>query len=91
VIEVRWTLPAQADLARIDDELAEIDLDYADRVGAAAIAAARFLAEWPGAGPEFEGGRHKWPVKKTPYILIYRIRSKRLEITRVCHVKENWR
>lgn len=91
MIEIHWTAPARADLERIDLELAERDPEYADRVGAAAIASARFLAEWPGAGPEVERGRHKWPVHGTPYLLVYRIKRKRIEITRVRHARENWR
>jgi toxin ParE1/3/4 len=91
VIEAEWTAPAQADLAAIDDELAAKDPDYADRVGAAAIAAAGFLAEWPRAGPKIGRRRRKWPVQGTPYFLFYRIHRNRLEITRVRHAKENWR
>lgn len=91
VIEVKWTKPAQSDLARIDDELFERDPDFADRVGAAAIEAASFVAEWPGAGSEGGAGRDKWPVKGTPYILLYRIRRGHLQILRVQHNRQDWR
>jgi toxin ParE1/3/4 len=91
VIEVEWTRPAQADLAQIDQELAERDPDFADRVGGAAIEAAAFISEWPGAGPRIGARRRKWPVKGTLYILLYRLRRGRLQIVRVQHNRRNWR
>ena len=42
-----WTQPAQDDLAAIDSYYAALDPDLADRIGRAAIAAGRFLAEHP--------------------------------------------
>lgn len=88
---VDWTAPAKADLARIDSYFAHADPAFADLVGFAAIAAGRFLARWPGAGPPIEGEiSHKWPVKGTRYILFYRPLADRIEVLRVRHEREDW-
>ena len=86
-----WTLLAQIDLARIDDFNARRNLDYADLVGRAAIAAGDFLADFPGAGPIVDGYERKWRVSETDYVLIYRIVPHGVEILRVYHGRENWR
>ncbi len=89
---VRWTPDARADLARIDDFYAEIDADYADRIGDAAIAAADSLAESPLVAAVIEGlDARKWRVPKTPYILFVRIKGPTLEVLRVRHDREDWK
>ncbi|MDB5686897.1 MAG: hypothetical protein JWR77_1486 [Rhizorhabdus sp.] len=42
MIAVEWTIPAQDDLARLDDQLTVLDPDLADRVGRAVIASGAF-------------------------------------------------
>ena len=88
---VVWVKSAQADLARIDDFNARRGRDFADRVGRAAIAAGRFLAGNPEAGPALHAGERKWRVPSTDYVLVYRIVASRIEILRVYHGRENWR
>ncbi len=84
---VRWSRDAQADLATIDDEFKKIDPNTASRVGASALNAARFLADFPGAGPTVLNTRlRKWRVAGTPYILLYRLADGDLFIVRVIHV-----
>ncbi len=88
---VDWTAPAKADLARIDNYFAQADPAFADSVGYAAIAAGRFLVQWPGAGSPIEGETsNKWPVKGTPYVLVYRPLADRIEVLRVRHEREDW-
>ncbi len=84
---VRWSRDAQADLATIDDEFDTIDPNTASRVGTSAVNAARFLADYPGAGPAVPNTRlRKWRVAGTPYILLYRLADGDLFIVRVVHV-----
>ncbi|HEY0311732.1 MAG TPA: type II toxin-antitoxin system RelE/ParE family toxin [Allosphingosinicella sp.] len=90
MIIVEWARAAQADLARIDEHLAEIDPGFADRVGAAAIGAARFLAQWPNSGAAVGFGTRNKTIVATPYILLYRLAVDRIQILRVRHVRENW-
>lgn len=86
-----WTPLAQIDLARIDDFNARRDLDYADLVGRAAIAAGNFLADFPAAGPIVDRDERKWRVPDTDYVLIYRIAPNGVEMLRAYHGRENWR
>jgi toxin ParE1/3/4 len=87
----RWTAPARADLASIDDHLAVSDPGFADQVGRAAIEAGQFLAEFPFAGEEVLPDHRRWHVRRTPYILFYRVLADSVEIVRVRHEKQNWR
>lgn len=87
-----WTPDAKRDLSRIDDYFAESDHEFADRVGRLAIDTARFLAENQYVGPVIEpGSSRKWPVRKTPYLLIYRPVRGGVEILRVRHAHEDWK
>ena len=86
-----WTADAQADLAKIDDFYAETAPDYADRVGDAALAAARFLTEFPHAGASIDiDDIRKCLVRATPYVLIYRPMRDTVQILRVRHMSEDW-
>ena len=88
---VLWSKDAVDDLASIDDFYVALDVDYADRVGRAAIRAARFLADHPGAGPIVTGEFRKWRIPGTRHLLVYRVRTEAVEILRVHHGRENWR
>lgn len=87
----RWTARARADLANVDDYYRRIAPDYARRVGRQALAAARFLAVNPEAGPRFGGGTRKWRIRASDYLLIYRVAPGGVEILRLRHAHENWR
>ena len=91
MVSIEWTRPARDDLARLDEQLSDLDPDLADRVGRAVIASGAFLTEHPRAGPDF--GRHflrKWRVRGTRYILIYRIRGDTVQILRLVHDRSDW-
>jgi toxin ParE1/3/4 len=87
----RWTPAAQDDFSALDDESSQLSSDYAYRVGRAALAAARFLAENPGAGPVLDGTVRKWRVRQTDYVLLYRITKTGVEILRLMHAMRDWR
>lgn len=86
-----WTREARADLEALDDEFSQLSPDYAYRVGRAALAAGRFLAEYPKAGPVLEGEVRKWLVQRTDYVLLYRQTGDGVEILRLHHAKRDWR
>lgn len=89
---VEWTLAARGDLAEIDAEFAARDAEFADRVGRMAILAGRLLSEWPGSGSLMSDGLvRKWPVRGTPYLLLYRVLKGRIQILRVRRAREDWR
>jgi plasmid stabilization system protein ParE len=89
--KAEWTREAQADLAALDDEFSQLSPDYAYRVGRAALAAGRFLAECPQAGPILDGPVRKWLVQRTDYVLLYRQIANGVEILRLQHAKRDWR
>jgi toxin ParE1/3/4 len=86
-----WTRLAQADLAAIDDYYERLNPDFALRVARKAIAASRFLADHPRAGPEIDPGIRKWRVPTTDYILVYRVVGGGIEVVRVYHAQQQWR
>lgn len=86
-----WTREAQADLAALDDEFSQLSDDYAYRVGRAALAAGRFLAEHPQAGPVLDGVIRKWLVQRTDYVILYRQTAHGIEVVRLQHAKRDWR
>jgi len=86
-----WTRPAQDDFAALDDEFSQLGADYAQRVGRAALAAGRFLAEHPGAGPVLDGTIRKWSVRHTDYVILYRQVADGVEILRLHHNRRDWR
>ncbi|TXC69694.1 type II toxin-antitoxin system RelE/ParE family toxin [Sphingomonas ginsenosidivorax] len=88
---VRWTKDARADLAAADAYYRPLNPDFSYRIGQSAIAAGRFLAEHPRAGPVFGGGARKWRIANTDYLLIYRLVDGGVEIVRLRHAYENWR
>jgi plasmid stabilization system protein ParE len=87
----RWTEPAQADFARIDDFYQPLAPAFADRLGDAALRTARFLAENPRAGTIIEGELRKWRITSFDYVLLYRVVADGVEILRMHHARENWR
>jgi toxin ParE1/3/4 len=86
----RWTRPALSDLADIDDRNRPLSSDHADRVAREAVAAGRFLAEYPMAGPVISDGVRKWRVRGTDFILLYHVEAGAVTILRVRHAREDW-
>jgi len=87
----RWTPTAQDDFSALDDESSKLGPEYAYRVGGAALAAARFLAENPGAGPVLDETVCKWRVRQTDYVLLYRSTETGVDIVRLIHAMRDWR
>lgn len=89
--KAEWTREAQVDLDALDKEFSQLSPDYAYRVGRAALAAGRFLADYPKAGPVLDGTVRKWLVQRTEYVLLYRQIAGGVEILRLQHAKRDWR
>lgn len=89
---ISWADAAKQDLANIDDWFEHRDPEFADRVGSAAIAAARLITEFPHAGAALDGTQvRKWTIAGTDYRLIYLVTDNYVEIVRVRHARDNWR
>jgi toxin ParE1/3/4 len=88
---VRWSAEARADLARIDDYHFSSDHEFADHALRQAFASGHKLAQNPYMGPLTDNGiDRKWPVRKTPYILLYRLMDNGVWIARVVHAASDW-
>jgi plasmid stabilization system protein ParE len=87
-----WSIPAEADLAGIDDYWFGLDRDQADRLLDRIEQAAERLRFLPEGGPIIGNDTtRKWRVAGAPYILLYRVRSDAIEILRVHHARQDWR
>ncbi len=85
-----WSAQAQLDLALIDDQLFVEDPDFANRVALSALYSAHFLLDRPYAGATIgENAHRKWPINKTPYILIYGPDKTDITILRVYHERQD--
>jgi plasmid stabilization system protein ParE len=76
-----------ASLDRRDDPFAS----HVDRIGRAALAAGRFLAEHPRAGATLASGLRKWSVRGPQRILVYRLGAGDVHIIRLLDARSGWR
>ena len=86
-----WAGPARRDLFRIAADAGELDRDLPlillERVEKAPLT----LLDYPGMGTPLGSTRlRKWPVRKTPFILIYAERGDTVEVRRVLHAASDW-
>lgn len=87
-----WSGPARRDLYDIAAEYGAIDPDLElamlDQVEHAPLA----LLSYPEMGsPTLERGLRKWPIRHTPFLLLYSVAPREIEIRRVVHGRSNWR
>jgi addiction module RelE/StbE family toxin len=88
---LRWARAATDDLVAIADHYDGISHELRQRILSQVIAAPRLLRERPLIGPSAGlHGLRKWPVKHTPFVLLYRVTSDQIEIARVVHAAQNW-
>jgi plasmid stabilization system protein ParE len=89
---IRWTQPAEDDLAAIDEYWMGYSVASADTMLARIHTAADFLRGMPHGGPRIdEIAARKWTVRGTNCLIIYRIHDGQIEVLRVHHAAENWR
>lgn len=89
---VTWAASAIADLNDIKAYLTEnYGAVFADHMIAELVRAARWLTEFPQAGPPvgIEGWR-KWRPRKGRHILVYVPQSDGIHVLRVRHERNDW-
>jgi toxin ParE1/3/4 len=90
-MQLRWALRARLDLFEIADHYDRIDPAIGDSLLAEIETAPLFLTGHPHAGPlVFQSGFRKWRVRRTPFILLYRVSRTSVEVARVVHHSTNW-
>lgn len=84
---------AEADIDRLTDFLAEIDLDAAEKVAGLIVHAARILERHPGIGRPARFGRRELVIShgKTGYVALYREDRPRdrVEMLAIRHQRES--
>lgn len=82
-----------ADLTSIQRYYHDIDFALGEALFIRIVNAPKSLLERPGLGsPTGRQGTRKWRIKRTPFLLLYRIRKDgAVEILRVRHAAQDWR
>ncbi|HEX8165590.1 MAG TPA: type II toxin-antitoxin system RelE/ParE family toxin [Beijerinckiaceae bacterium] len=90
-MRIVWTEPASRDLEGIGDYIAKDNPAAARRIVRAVEVAVRRLARFPHSGrPGHRAGTRDLVVPRTPYIVPYRVHSRKLEILAVFHGARDW-
>ena len=90
-MKLRWTRLALDDLDRAHEYIAREDVSVAQAIAQRVWDSSRQLIDFPRLGAPLAGDSRLWPVLRTPYILVYRIRDETVEILRVWHSRQDWR
>jgi plasmid stabilization system protein ParE len=91
-MRIIWARPARNDLFEIADYYRDIAPHFIDAVADRVEAAAIPLLANPYIGPEIGDTRvRRWNVRGTPFLLIYAVRGREIEIRRVRHGASKWR
>jgi toxin ParE1/3/4 len=86
-----WALQAEADLYEIADHYAAISPDLADEILNRIFEGPLVLLDYPQLGqPAGLLELRKWAVRRTPFILLYRVLGTDLEVARVVHAASDW-
>ena len=86
-----WSHASLRDLSAIEDFIGADNPRAALRIGRAIRDRAEQLRRFPASGPSLEGEFRSLKVRDAPYVLVYRIGERRIEILRVRHAREDWR
>ncbi len=87
-----WTKLSIVDLSGIRDRLVtEAGKPSALRTFERIRQQAQKFEAFAALGPALTAKRRKMLVRKTSYVIIYRIKATSIDILRVKHVRQNWR
>lgn len=90
-MKVLWSPTAERNADAIWEYIAQDDIDAADRIRTALDAAAERLGIHPRLGKSGRARKtRELVVAGTPYLLIYRVSPKKVEIARVLHGRQDW-
>jgi toxin ParE1/3/4 len=90
---IRWTPPALNDLKTISHRIEEQrNLATANRVCRHIYDSIQSLRRNPHTGrPGSEDGTRELVIHRSPYIVVYRLRSEAVQILRIWHGAQDWR
>jgi addiction module RelE/StbE family toxin len=86
-----WRRRAQRDLHELVAYIAEDSIQGAELVAARILKAAELLTEFPRGGRAGRvAGTRERVVRRTPYILVYKVDPKQVRVLRVYHAAQKW-
>ena len=91
-MEVRWSLPAAEDLERICEWIARDNPEAARRVARTIYDGCGSLKQFPNLGRASRrlAGRRELTFPPLPYIVVYQVTPKTVEISRIFHAAQDW-
>jgi len=91
-MEIRWSLPAAEDLERICEWIERDNPDAARRVARTIYDGCARLEHFPNLGRASQrlAGWRELRFPPLPYIVIYRVSSTAIEISRIFHGAQDW-
>ena len=91
-MEVRWSLPAADDLARICERIQRDNPRVARRVAKTIYDGCARLGDFPNLGRTSRRitGRRELTFSTLAYIVVYQVKENAVEISRVFHGAQNW-
>jgi toxin ParE1/3/4 len=85
-MRIRWTPAAAVDLQRINDYLKDHHPHYREATIRKVYAAIQSLKEWPQLGrPGREEGTRELLFPPLPYVAVYRVKERSVEVLRIYH------
>ena len=89
-MRIRWTPAAGADLQNISDYLKKHHPRYRGATMRKLYGTIADLKQWPGRGrPGREAGTREILFPPTPYVAVYRLREKTIEVVRIYHAAQD--
>jgi toxin ParE1/3/4 len=89
--EVRWSAQAADDVAAIAEGMRDaLGLPVADRLIERIERAAETLALFPLMGRRLDTGERRWPVRRTPYVVLYEPLEEGIYVLRVVDARRQW-
>lgn len=86
-----WALQAENDLYEIADHYSVIAPGLGEAMLDRIVAASRVLPDHPRLGQSVGAlGLRKWSVRRTPFILLYRVTESDVEIARIVAAASDW-
>ena len=91
-MEVRWSLPAAEDLERICEWIARDNPEAARRVAQTIHDGCGSLKKFPNLGRASRrvAGRRELTFPPLPYLVVYQVMPKTVEISRIFHAAQDW-
>lgn len=91
-MRLEWADATEADINDIIAHYAEISPILAAELVERIADAPKPLLDFPFIGPETDvEGLRKWPVHRSPFILLYLVEPDRVVVARVVDGRSNWR